>query len=102
MPPTPKEIMRSFLSALLIGTAVLIFGFLFARAAAESSGAFAAVYRVLMAPSMSVATIESKLLGSELSTTAALALGLFLHYTAYFIVVLVARLGYKKLIKKQD
>ncbi|MBN1573208.1 MAG: hypothetical protein JW984_08445 [Deltaproteobacteria bacterium] len=55
-----------------------------------------------MAPSMSVALIESKLLGTELSTAAALTLALFLHYTAYFIVVLVIRLVYKKIVAKTN
>lgn len=90
------ELKRSVVWALAIGTLVLIFGIAFARTAAHSSGFFLALYRVLLAPSMSVSFIESEILGAQLPPSVALITGLILHYLAYFLVTLGIRRAYKR------
>jgi len=102
MHPNLNELKRYFLWTLLIGTLVIVFGVMFARAAAHSDGLFSAIYHILLAPSMSVGLVESKLLGRELSSSVALAVSLALHYIVYFLIVFGVRLGYKQFLGKGD
>ena len=95
-----SELKRPLLWTLLIGTLVIVFGLVFARSAAHSDGLFSAIYHILLAPSMSVGLVESKLLGRELSSSVALVVGLVLHYIVYFLIVLGVRLGYKQFLGK--
>ena len=96
-----RELKRSILWTVLIGTLVIVFGVVFARSAAHSSGLLTIIYHIFLAPSMSVGLVESKIIGKQLSPSIALALGLVFHYIAYFLIILGVRFGYKQFLGKK-